>query len=268
MASKGTSLPEQVFDLHQVAMQQEKLMAELAEAQSQAQEDGPNGIATPFDKERARLYEDVKMQQDRLRQRPARAQGARAERTLTRAPPPAAQRTLKKTSDGGYVPKEGTRQAEVYHRLLRTEAEMAAELRPGWRTQDLPDDWTWHDVKVQIAAKHKIDERTMYWQASFSEDVASGHELQHMSVIRSCAVFAEEFRGDREVIRLAARKACYADPAMNTPTKPLDGYRAQGVALWKASEEWIGTSHGGLQTSKIWFIFASKGYLKLQDLVT
>ena len=64
------------------------------------------------------------------------------------------------------------------------------------------------------------------------------------------------------------RKACYADPAMNTPTKPLDGYRAQGVALWKASEEWIGTSHGGLQTSKIWFIFASKGYLKLQDLVT
>ena len=45
MASKGTSLPEQVFDLHQVAMQQEKLMAELAEAQSQAQEDGPNGIA-------------------------------------------------------------------------------------------------------------------------------------------------------------------------------------------------------------------------------
>ncbi|CAK9042918.1 unnamed protein product [Durusdinium trenchii] len=149
----------------EVAMQQEKLMAELAEAQSQAQE------------ERARLYEDVKMQQDRLRQRlweqrhlmddrvkaltsPPQvpreanacsqtlapqevmphlsatalpelpgAQGARAERTLTRAPPPAAQRTLKKTSDGGYVPKEGTRQAEVYHRLLRTEAEMAAELR-------------------------------------------------------------------------------------------------------------------------------------------
>ncbi|CAK9011166.1 Uncharacterized protein SCF082_LOCUS10984 [Durusdinium trenchii] len=85
-------------------------------------------------------------------------------------------------------------------------------------------------VKSNAGALWSVSEET-------ERDVASGHELQHMSVIRSCAVFAEEFRGDREVIRLAARKACYADPAMNTPTKPLDGYRAQGVALWKASEE-------------------------------
>jgi len=158
----------------EVAMQQERLMVELAEAQGQAQE------------ERAKLQEDVKVQQDRLRQRlseqrqlmddrvkalasgnlPGTAYqtlkpqeindsdriamlpqlpGAERERTaLPKMMPVQADsganlevgQSTSRPREGvnpkgftGYVPKEGTRQAEVYRQLLRNEAEMAADLR-------------------------------------------------------------------------------------------------------------------------------------------
>jgi len=158
----------------EVAMQQERLMVELAEAQGQAQE------------ERAKLQEDVKVQQDRLRQRLSEQRQLMDDRVKALASgnlPGTAYQTLKpqevNDSDriallpqlpgaerertalptmmpvqadsganlevgqstsrpregvtpkgfAGYVPKEGTRQAEVYRQLLRNEAEMAADLR-------------------------------------------------------------------------------------------------------------------------------------------
>lgn len=141
----------------EVAMQQEKLMVELAEAQGQAQE------------ERAKLQEDVRIQQDRLRQRlfeqrqlmddrvkaltsqgsnvgtpgflggPAQTlqpQDVNEGNLATPKSPGIAERTVlpakkagRDQGTEGYMPKEGTRQAEVYRQLCRNEAEMAADLR-------------------------------------------------------------------------------------------------------------------------------------------